>query len=128
MSGVIALLLQANPALTPDDLQMVLQDTALDLGINPQKQGAGLIDAAFAIQQAPLVCLGRYATIIGTEGNDDLQGTSSNDVIVGLGGDDGIDGGGENDFLDGGLGFDTIKGDKGKDTCLNGEISTQCEL
>lgn len=146
VTGVIALLLQTNPVLTPDDLRMILQDTALDLGINPEKQGAGLIDTAFAIQQAPLVCFGQYATIIGTEGNDNLKGTSSNDVIVGLGGDDVIDGGGGddlicggdgndvlkggggNDFLDGGLGFDTIKGDKGKDTCTNGEISTQCEL
>lgn len=73
-------------------------------------------------------CAGERATLIGTDGNDELVGTDSSDVIVGfggadqiegLGGDDVICGGDGNDVINGGSGRDRIFGDAGHDR-LNG--------
>ena len=54
VAGVAALMLQANPSLTPDEVLIILQSTALDLGVPGLMQGAGLIDAAFAVQAAQM--------------------------------------------------------------------------
>jgi 6-phosphogluconolactonase (cycloisomerase 2 family) len=62
------------------------------------------------IPDAPPLCFGQPATIIGTEGPDVLRGTSGNDVIVGLGGDDLLLGGGGDDLICGGDGDDRIIG------------------
>ena len=61
-------------------------------------------------------CNGLEATIIGTEGRDNLRGTPGDDVIVGLGGPDRIVGLGGNDTICGGEGRDRIRGNNGKDT------------
>jgi len=55
-------------------------------------------------------CLGKPATIVGTDGNDTLTGTSGDDVIVGLGGDDVITSGGSDNFdlICGGDGNDVV--------------------
>ncbi|HWL34331.1 MAG TPA: hypothetical protein VNP89_12075 [Gaiellaceae bacterium] len=53
-------------------------------------------------------CLGATATIVGTEGEDDLVGTPGRDVIVGLGGNDRIEGGGGFDRICGGGDQDTL--------------------
>ena len=60
-------------------------------------------------------CLGREATIVGTDSKDKLVGTPGDDVIVGLGGNDVIRGGGGNDRICGGDGDDKLKGDSGND-------------
>jgi subtilisin family serine protease len=52
VSGTVALLLGVNPHLTPEDVRMILQDTAFDLGVAWEAQGAGLIDAALAVERA----------------------------------------------------------------------------
>jgi Ca2+-binding RTX toxin-like protein len=76
---------------------------------------------------APATCNGLAATVVGTEGSDDLRmnGTPGPDVIVGLGGDDilgrtaGDDvicGGDGRDELFGGRGNDTLLGEAGKDS------------
>jgi 4-amino-4-deoxy-L-arabinose transferase-like glycosyltransferase len=65
-------------------------------------------------------CLGREATIVGTEGNDQVEGTAAADVIVTLGGDDVIDGGGGDDLICAGGGNDQIYGGDGDDS-LEGE-------
>jgi uncharacterized delta-60 repeat protein len=74
-------------------------------------------------------CLGRKATIIGTDGRDRLKGTPKADVIVGLGGRDTIKGGGGkdricagagNDTVDGGGGSDRVSGRSGKDRLAGG--------
>lgn len=77
--------------------------------------------SAFATQ-APH-CLGKPATIIGTEGDDVLLGTNGDDVIVGLGGNDilgqatiGSDAGTQgDDRICGGDGEDTLYGGDGAD-------------
>jgi Ca2+-binding RTX toxin-like protein len=84
-------------------------------------------------------CFGFRATIVGTEGNDNLSGTSGDDVILALGGDDRIngkgghdvlcgdagndslDGGDGDDRIDGGAGHDKLTGRNGNDHILGGE-------
>jgi len=45
VSGVVALLLEADPSLKPDEVKETLKTTALDLGLDENMQGAGRIDA-----------------------------------------------------------------------------------
>ena len=54
VSGVVALLLQRNPALTPDDVRSILTSTAKHPGDEEHDDtyGWGLIDLAKAIQAA----------------------------------------------------------------------------
>ena len=51
VSGIVALLLQRAPELTPDGVRKILQQTAKDLGPlgNDPEYGAGLVDAYQAI-------------------------------------------------------------------------------
>lgn len=49
ISGVVALLLDANPTLTPAEIKETLKSTAVDLGLDKNTQGAGRIDAYAAI-------------------------------------------------------------------------------
>ncbi|HHB89988.1 MAG TPA: hypothetical protein ENK60_01615 [Anaerolineae bacterium] len=51
-SGVVALLLAANPSLTPRQIKEVLKSTAVDLGENMNSQGAGRVDAFAAWEMA----------------------------------------------------------------------------
>jgi glucose/arabinose dehydrogenase len=79
--------------------------------------------------ESTVSCIGRTATIMGTEGSDRLIGTAGPDVIAGLGGkdelvgkggDDLICGGAGADALEGGAGMDLLKGGPGRDLCLAG--------
>ena len=53
-AGVVALMMSANPALKPTELESILKSTALDLGTagTDQLYGAGRINAAAAVQRA----------------------------------------------------------------------------
>ncbi|MDQ3962712.1 MAG: hypothetical protein M3277_02195 [Actinomycetota bacterium] len=100
-----------------------------------------LLVAAAPATAAPPRCLGRAATIVGTNGNDTLRGTNGADVIVGLRGRDRILGRGGNDricagagaqsfdeetgerfreFSSGGGGADRIAGGRGPDHVVGG--------
>jgi len=72
-----------------------------------------------AAQAAPK-CLGKRATIVGTNKSETLKGTKSNDVIVGRGGNDVIKGLGGNDRICGGAGDDLLIGGKGRDRFMGG--------
>jgi predicted alpha/beta hydrolase family esterase len=72
-------------------------------------------------EAAAQTCQGLTATIVGTDGNDQLRGTPGDDVIVGLAGNDVIRGEGGNDVICGGPGNDTLFGDAGDDTMLGGD-------
>lgn len=63
----------------------------------------------------PVYCGDEIATIVGTDGADNLVGTEDDDVIAGLGGDDIIDGLGGDDLICAGLGNDTVQGGSGLD-------------
>lgn len=60
------------------------------------------------------------ATIIGTNGNDNLIGTADGDLIQGLAGNDRLRGEGGNDTLEGGAGNDQIRGGDGDDSADGG--------
>jgi Ca2+-binding RTX toxin-like protein len=60
-------------------------------------------------------CLGAVATIVGTDGADDIVGTNGPDVIVGLGGNDDIDGQAGDDRICGGTGLENMDGGLGTD-------------
>lgn len=70
---------------------------------------------------AAVRCFDRFATIIGTIGDDVLHGTLGDDVIVGLGGNDAIAGKGGNDLICGNEGNDIISGDLGDDKIDGGD-------
>lgn len=63
-------------------------------------------------------CHGEAATIVGTEGPDDLTGTDGRDVIVGLGGDDHIESLDGDDVVCGGAGDDVIDLGSGEDLAV----------
>ena len=63
-------------------------------------------------------CKGIAATIVGTDGPDQIPGTAAADVIAALGGNDTVSALAANDVVCGGPGKDTLKGGKGKDTLL----------
>jgi len=91
-----------------------------------------------AIETLVPLCNGLAASIVGTEGDDELIGTDEADVIVGLGGNDriwGLDGndticagdgadsvygGNGRDYVDGGAGRDKIRGGRQADTLHGG--------
>jgi len=54
IAGVCALMLEANPSLTPDDVQQILEDTAIDLGAagKDNDYGSGMVWAPDAVQGA----------------------------------------------------------------------------
>ena len=66
-------------------------------------------------------CSGKQATMIGTEGADQITGTPVADVIVGLGGNDVIKGGDQADVVCGNGGDDVINGKSGEDLLLGDE-------
>jgi serine protease AprX len=51
-SGVVALMLEANPKLTPAQVKSMLVGTAVDLGYTPNEQGRGRCDALAAYTKA----------------------------------------------------------------------------
>lgn len=71
-------------------------------------------------QQPTSACKGKPATIVGTDGGDQITGTREADVIVGLGGRDVIKGGDRADVICGNGGRDVINGKSGKDLLLGG--------
>lgn len=52
VSGVVALMLSANPGLTPDNVTSILQSTARAFPASCSQCGAGLVDAAAAVASA----------------------------------------------------------------------------
>jgi len=74
---------------------------------------------------AGTTCAGKTATIIGTEGADNLVGTEKNDVILALGGDDTVQGLGGKDIICGAAGNDSIKGKSGNDLVKGGSGNDQ---
>ena len=52
VTGVVALMLEVHPGLSPAQVKQLLTETAVDLGEESNAQGAGLVDLAAAIQAA----------------------------------------------------------------------------
>lgn len=51
-AGTCALILHANPGLSPDQVKDIFRQAAVNLGLDPNRQGAGRVDAAIAVQIA----------------------------------------------------------------------------
>ena len=52
VSGVVALMLEAQPTLTPDDVVMILRQTATPMPYEERVVGAGYVDAHNAVRRA----------------------------------------------------------------------------
>ena len=115
VAGAAALVLGAEIAQNPKQLEAYLKSTAADRGVKDKDNVFGFGE----VQLESLQCNGRNATIIGTAGKDVINGTNGNDVIVALGGHDRVNGGGGNDHICGGSGKDKLFGQAGNDF-LNG--------
>jgi hypothetical protein len=68
-----------------------------------------------SFEGSAVLCHGRVATMVGTDGPDELTGTAGADVIAGLNGNDAIGGLGGNDLICGGGGADSLFGSSGND-------------
>jgi subtilisin family serine protease len=125
-AAVAALLLDATPGLTPDQVEARLESTGVSVVDPANGLAACRVNALSAVQNTSTGCAttvavrcgGFAATIVGTAVNDNLTGTAGNDVISGLGGNDTIDGAGGNDVICGGGGNDTLTGGTGGDRLL----------
>jgi Ca2+-binding RTX toxin-like protein len=92
---------------------------ALTLAAGGLVPAAGTAGGLVSGRRVLPVCLGKTATIVGTNAGETLNGTPGADVIVGLGGNDTIYAGGGDDRVCGGNGNDTLVGAGGADI-LNG--------
>jgi Ca2+-binding RTX toxin-like protein len=75
--------------------------------------------------QSTTTCHGSAATIVGTDGPDDLTGTSGPDVVALLDGADSFDGIGANDVICGGNGKDLLVGGPADDTLDGGRANDE---
>ena len=106
--------LKVAPAYAIDDLwSHDTTETAGTIAANVPAHGTAMYRVT-AIP-APPTCKGIAATIVGTEGADQITGTPGADVIVGLDGNDKISGLAGNDVICGARGNDTLKGGAGND-------------
>jgi len=127
-AAVAALLLDAAPGLTPDQVEARLRSTGVSIVDSASGLAACRVDALNAIQNTStgcgttvaVLCRGSAATIVGTVGNDTITGTAGKDVISGLGGMDTIDGAGGNDVICGDNGDDILTGGDGVDRLFGG--------
>lgn len=68
---------------------------------------------------APSTCDGQAATVVGTEGDDEIQGTPGNDVISSGDGNDIVHGAGGDDVICAGGASAILTGDGGDDLLIN---------
>lgn len=88
VSGVVALMLEANPLLTPDDVVTILRQTANPMPFDERVVGAGYVDAHNAVRAAMgLTQVGHPFNLIPADGgaeivdpSDDQFGTGAQDI------------------------------------------------
>lgn len=127
-AGLVALMLELNPGLTPADVETILEASADPITLDNSGRtvdssfvGAGLVDAVVALSNVPTSpfdgSLGDDA-ILGDEGNNQLRGFAGADTLEGGDGDDTLLGGDDNDTLTGGDGADSLVGGDGDDLLI----------
>ncbi|GET36118.1 S8 family serine peptidase [Microseira wollei] len=124
VAGVAALVLSANPNLSPAQVENTLTATANSTGI----RSASVYDGFFNLTSdddyfeiTPGVLADSPLGLRALEGNDWVEGSSESDIINGNQGNDLLGGNGGNDTIWGGKDKDDIFGDAGNDN-LNGNI------
>jgi Ca2+-binding RTX toxin-like protein len=123
-AAVAALVLEANPDFTPDQLYQRLQSTATDIG-EPgfdNVTGAGLINAFDAVFANTDPTSGPD-NLVGSEGDDSINALGGNDTVSGLGGEDTLNGQGGSDILSGDDDNDVLRGGNQNDTITGGNGS-----
>ena len=87
-AAVGALVLQANKALTPADIENILEDTATAMNASATVAGAGLVNAVAAVgaaQTLTFTASAAIATLLGTHLSDTFVGGPGNHTINGEG-------------------------------------------
>lgn len=106
-AGVAALMLQADPSLTGNDIRNLTADSAIAM-TNPTVAGAGLVQADLAVGYAkhnPIVqFVGGNTRLLGTGGNDSIVTNSGATTVDGGAGSDTISAGGQSTSIMGGSG------------------------
>jgi Ca2+-binding RTX toxin-like protein len=140
-AAVAALMLQANPLLTPSDIRGLMMNASLDMDDTATagfdvgqdvRTGAGLVMADKSVQFATTLNIANagQTTLYGTHLNDTITGSAAadrlfgydgNDLVTGGTGADVIYGGGGNDTLYGNQDADQIFGETGNDTIYGGQ-------
>lgn len=93
VSGVVALMMEANPLLTPDEVVTILRQSATPMPYEQRIVGAGYVDARNAVRQAmALAVVAHPANLFPsndpnapqiTDATDDQLGTTAQDILQG---------------------------------------------
>jgi subtilisin family serine protease len=123
VSGIAALILSANPNLSPAQVENALTATANSTSIH-----SNIFNAYFLLTyddddfvMTPGLLADAPQGLLALEGNDVVEGSSESDIMNGNQGDDFLVGNGGNDTIWGGKDKDDIYGDDGNDN-LNGNM------
>jgi len=78
IAGAVALIKQAYPGLTPDEIKSKIMDNAIDLGYDPYTQGAGRVDVFEAINIPSITHIkAKINSLQEVEGVVDITGTAN---------------------------------------------------
>ena len=91
VAGVVALMLEANPLLTPQDIMLILRETAMPMPFEERVVGAGYLDAHNAVRAAlalagvepPAELMPGPDTPVILDSRNDQIGTGAQDILSG---------------------------------------------
>jgi uncharacterized repeat protein (TIGR01451 family) len=122
--------IQVVPALAREQYTIFNFVSVVKRNSDPNLQNNTAREQTAVVNPPPVICGGRRATIVGTDGDDALIGTdgpdviatlSGNDSVIAQGGDDVVCGSGGRDVVRAGGGADRIKGGGAGDRLAGGD-------